>query len=111
MQLDATKLDKALAANPTGLDTVLGSASASAPSGVFGAIDSYLGQWTNSANGQIKSRQDSVGLAQKSLTSRQTRLDTQYDNLYKRYLAQFTKLQTLQQNMSETTNLFTSLSS
>lgn len=111
MQLDATKLDKALAANPTGLDTVFGSASTTASSGVFGAIDKYLEQWTNSANGQIKSRQDSVARTQKSLTSSQSRLDTQYDNLYKRYLAQFTKLQTLQQNMSETTNLFTSLSS
>lgn len=111
MQLDATKLEKALAAKPTGLDSIFGSSSATAPSGIFGAIDKYLEQWTNSANGQIKARQDSVALTQKSLTSRQTRLDTQYDNLYKRYLAQFTKLQTLQQNMSETTNLFTSLSS
>ncbi|URI06265.1 flagellar filament capping protein FliD [Aquincola tertiaricarbonis] len=111
MQLDATKLEKALAAKPTGLDTLFGSSSATAPSGIFGAIDKYLEQWTNSANGQIKARQDSVALTQKSLTSRQTRLDTQYDNLYQRYLAQFTKLQTLQQSMSETTNLFTSLSS
>lgn len=111
MQLDTTKLEKALAANPTGLDAILGSASTAAPSGVFGDIDKYLGQWTNSANGQIKARQDSVAQTQKSLTSRQKQLDTQYDNLYKRYLAQFTKLQTLQQNMGETTNLFTSLSS
>lgn len=111
MQLDATKLEKALAAKPTGLDTLFGSASLTAPSGIFGDLDKYLEQWTNSANGQIKSRQASVAQSQKSLTSQQTRLDTQYDNLYKRYLAQFTKLQNLQQSMGETTNLFTSLSS
>lgn len=111
MQLDTSKLETALAAKPTGLDTVLGSTSATNPSGVLGALDTYLDRWTNSANGQIKSRQNSVALSQKSLTSQQTRLDTQYDNLYKRYLAQFTKLQTLQQSMSENSNLFTSLSS
>lgn len=111
MQLDQAKLEKALAANPTGLDTVLGSSSSTAPSGLFGALDKYIDQWTNSASGQIKLRQESVSSTQKSLTSRQTRLDTQYDNLYSRYLAQFTQLQSLQQNMSETTNLFASLSS
>ncbi|MEF7615616.1 flagellar filament capping protein FliD [Aquincola sp. MAHUQ-54] len=111
LQLDQTKLEKALAANPTGLDKVFGSASTTAPSGLFGKFDAYVEQWTNSTNGQIKKRQDSLALSQKSLTSRQTRLDAQYDSLYARYLAQFTKLQTLQESMGQTTNLFTSLSS
>ena len=110
LALDQTKLTAGLAAHPGGLDTVFGSTSITAPSGVFGAFDSYLELWTNSSSGQIKHRQDSVQITQKSVASRQTRLDDQYNNLYKRYLAQFTQLQTLQESMSQTGSIFDNLS-
>lgn len=110
LTLDSAKLEKALAADPDGLDQVFGSASTTTPSGLFGAFDKLVSSWTDNASGQIQRRQNTVSTQQKALTAQQTRLDARYDSLYKRYLAQFTQLQTLQQNMSETTNLFTSLS-
>jgi len=109
LSLDSTRLTKALAANPSGLDTLIGSASINTPSGIAGQLDTYLKVWTNSANGQINSRKDAVGKLQTSLTTRQTALDKQYDSAYARYLAQFTQLQTVQSSMSYNTSLFDAL--
>lgn len=109
LSLDSTRLTKALAANPSGLDTLIGSASINTPSGIAGQLDSYLKVWTNSANGQINSRKDAVSKLQTSLTTRQTALDKQYDSAYARYLAQFTQLQTVQSSMSYNTSLFSAL--
>lgn len=109
LTLDSTRMNKALALNPTGLDTLIGTSASTAPSGIAGQIDSYLKLWTNSVNGQIGSRKDAVGKLQADLTQRQTTLDKQYDSAYARYLAQFTKLQTVQSSMSYNTSLFDAL--
>jgi flagellar hook-associated protein 2 len=109
LTLDSTRLTKALAANPTGLDTLIGSSSATAPSGIAGQLDNYLKLWTNSTNGQIGARKDAVGKLQGELADRQTALDKQYDGAYARYLKQFTQLQTVQSNMSYNTSLFDAL--
>ncbi|MEN3275848.1 MAG: flagellar hook-associated protein 2 [Massilia sp.] len=109
LTLDSTRLTKALAANPTGLDTLIGSSATTAPSGIAGKLDTYLKLWTNSANGQINSRKDAVGKLQLDLTDRQTALDRQYDSAYARYLAQFTQLQSVQSSMSYNTSLFDAL--
>lgn len=106
LSLDATRLTKALATNPTGLDTLIGSASSVTPTGVAGQLQTYLKVWTNSVNGQIGSRKDAISKLQMSLTDRQSALDRQYDSAYARYLAQFTQLQTIQSSMSYNTSLF-----
>ncbi len=66
-------------------------------------------QWTNSATGQITTRNASLTKQQQDITDRQAVLQTQYDNAYKRYLAQFTALQQLQAQMSGNSDLFTAL--
>jgi len=109
LTLDSTRMNKALALNPTGLDTLIGTSASTAPSGIAGQLDSYLKLWTNSVNGQIGSRKDAIGKLQADLTQRQTTLDKQYDSAYARYLAQFTKLQTVQSSMSYNTSLFDAL--
>lgn len=110
MSLDATKLDAALEKNPESVDKLFGKATLTNKSGVLGALDGYLEAWTNSTTGHIKRRQDTVQRTQSALTARQTRLDEQYNSAYLRYLKQFTQLQTLTSQMSETTSLFSSLS-
>lgn len=105
LSVNNTKLSAALTANPTGLDQVFGKTGITTGSGLLGGMDQYLDVWLNSANGQIKHRQDGVQKVQKSLTDRQTKLDNQYSAYYERYLAQFTRLQTLQSQMSQTTGL------
>lgn len=107
--VDNTRLTKALAANPTGLDTLIGSTATGSASGIAGQLDAYLDLWSDSAKGQIQSRRDAVSKLQIDLTSRQTTLDKQYDSAYARYLAQFTQLQTVQSNMSYNTSLFDAL--
>jgi flagellar hook-associated protein 2 len=109
LSLDQTKLTAKLATNPDGLDTLLGSTGLSGSSGVLGTLDAAMNQWTNASTGQIKTRQDTVTELQTSLATRQTQLDTQYNSAYSRYLNQFTQLQTLQAQMSQTTSLFDAL--
>ena len=108
LSLDSARLTKALATNPMGLDTLIGSSASSAPSGIAGQLDTYLKLWTGS-KGQISSRKDAVSKLQIDLTDRQTALDRQYDSAYARYLAQFTQLQSVQSSMSYNTSLFDAL--
>jgi len=107
--LDSTRLQKQMAVNPTGLDTLFGSASASASSGVAGGLNTYLNQWSNSTNGQIKTRSDANAKLQLSLTDRQTAIDAKYDSAYQRYLKQYTALQTLQSTMQNNSSMFSAL--
>jgi len=107
--LDTTRLTKALAANPTGLDTLIGSTATGSASGIAAQLDTYLKLWSNSANGQIQARKEAVSKLQSDLAARQTALDKQYDSAYARYLGQFTQLQTVQSNMSYNTSLFDAL--
>ncbi|WP_326536807.1 flagellar filament capping protein FliD [Pseudorhodoferax sp.] len=110
ISLDSAKLDKALAANPDKLDALFGTTGLVSASGMLGALQSVADGWTDVTNGQIKRRQDTVQIEQKRITQRQDRLELQYENAYQRYLAQFTQLQNLQSQMSETSSLFSSLS-
>jgi len=109
LALDATTLTRKLAANPTGLDTLIGSASAAAPSGLAGSLDSFLKSWNNGISGQIKKRTDANDTLQRDLTSRQAQLDTQYNAAYQRYVLQFSKLQTLQSQMTSNSSMFDAL--
>jgi len=110
LSLNRDKLQKAMAAHPDGLNTVFGSTGTTTSSGVLGTLDKYAGSWLNSANGQIKRRQESAQNIQRAITARQTRLDDQYSKSYERYLNQFTRLQQLQSQMSQTTDMFANLS-
>lgn len=110
LSLDSSKLSKALAAHPDGLSQVFGSSATTGGSGLLGALNDYAGVWLNSANGLLKNRQDSVQRTQTELTDKQTRLDATFKLYYERYLQQFTALQTLQDQMSQTSDMFSSLS-
>lgn len=109
LALDTTRMKKAIAANPSGLDTLFGKTALGAGTGVLGKMDKLMSSWTNSATGQLGARKASVSKQQVSITDRQAILQNQYDNAYKRYLGQFTALQTLQSQMGSTTNLLTAL--
>ncbi|MGO4377363.1 flagellar filament capping protein FliD [Pseudoduganella sp. RAF53_2] len=106
LSLDSSRLTKALATNPSGLDSIFGSTTIGNETGVLGGMDKLMDFWTNSATGQIATRKDSNSKLQTQLTARKALLDTQYDNAYNRYLAQFTQLQTLQSQMNTTGGIF-----
>ncbi|WP_164963663.1 flagellar filament capping protein FliD [Rubrivivax sp. JA1026] len=108
MSLDQSKLETALKAKPEGLATVFGSARTGSTSGLLGSLAELTRSW-KSADGQIANRMASVDRTQKSITKRQEALDTRYESLYQVYLKQFTKLQELQNSMSSTSSLFSSV--
>ncbi|WP_426162050.1 flagellar filament capping protein FliD [Pseudoduganella sp. R-34] len=105
LALDKTRLDKTLATNPTGLDAILGK-TGTMPTGVLGNLDTLVNSWTKAGTGQLATRKDANAKLQSQLVSRQAALETQYDNAYKRYLNQFTQLQSLQSQMSGTSSMF-----
>ncbi|NML63324.1 flagellar filament capping protein FliD [Massilia sp. RP-1-19] len=109
LSLDATRLTKQLAINPNGLDALIGKASGVTPSGIAGNLDTYLKQWSSSVDGQIKQRQEANDRMISTLANRQNQIDKQYDSAYKRYLAQFTALQALQNQMASNTSMFDAL--
>lgn len=111
LSLDNTKLNKTLASKPDALDQVFGAVSITTPSGVLGTMSKLVDSWTNVTSGQIKQRQNSVQAQQKAITDRQTRLDNQYNSAYTRYLKQFSALQTLQSQLSDTTSMLSALGS
>jgi flagellar hook-associated protein 2 len=106
LSLDTARLEKTLAADPEALEKVFGKATLTTNSGVLGAMNEAVDDWLRSSTGQIARRQESLQLQQKSLAARQARLDAQYESLYQRYLMQFTQLQRLQEQMSQTSSLF-----
>lgn len=109
LSLDTERLSKALLANPTGLDTLIGSTGGVTPTGLAGRLDTYLKTWTNTTNGQLNSRKDAVSKLQVELTTRQQMLDQQYDAAYQRYLMQFSQLQAIQSQMSNNSSMFDAL--
>ncbi|MDE1711390.1 flagellar filament capping protein FliD (plasmid) [Chromobacterium amazonense] len=99
LTLDSKKLGDALKAAPDALDRYFN------PTGQGGALkqsSDYLDKWLNYSNGLIKQRRDSGDREQKDLARRQDALQQQYQQLYQRYLAQFTQLQNMQDQMKQT---------
>jgi flagellar hook-associated protein 2 len=109
LSLDSSRLQSQLAVNPSGLDTLIGTASTATPTGIAGGLNTYLNQWSNATTGQIKQRTDANTKLQSGLTQRQTDLNTKYDSAYQRYLKQYTDLQALQAQMQQNSSMFTAL--
>jgi flagellar hook-associated protein 2 len=109
LTLDTSRLQSQLTVNPTGLDTLIGTASTVTPTGIAGSLNTYLNQWSNASTGQIKQRTEANTKLQSDLTQRQTDLNTKYDAAYQRYLKQYTDLQALQAQMQQNSSMFTAL--
>ncbi|QJD93612.1 flagellar filament capping protein FliD [Duganella dendranthematis] len=109
LSLDSTRLNKAIAANPNGLDKLFGRAGIGVDSGVLGAMNKLTTAWTSSAGGFITQRKEQNDKLQSNLADRQATLKDQFNNAYKRYLTQFTALQQLQASMTNTSNMFTAM--
>ncbi|MPQ55526.1 flagellar filament capping protein FliD [Duganella sp. FT27W] len=111
LSLDTARLTKAVAANPGSLDTMFGSSSSLGlnDSGVLGKMNKLISSWTDTSKGTISVRKQASTKLQSQLADRQTALEVQFNNAYRRYLTQFTTLQQLQSSMTNTSNLFTEL--
>jgi len=109
LELRSDRLARQLALKPTGLDTIIGSASSSSPTGIAGALDKFLKGWSSSADGQIKKRKEATTDKQELLADRQAFLDKQHEAAYNRYLKQFTALASMQGVMNNNVSMFDAL--
>lgn len=109
LTLDAGRLNKAVAANPESLDKLFGRAGIGVDAGALGAMNKLTTLWTSSSSGLINQRRTQNDRLQNDLADRQAVVKNQFDNAYKRYLAQFTALQQLQSSMTSTSNMFTAM--
>jgi flagellar hook-associated protein 2 len=109
LELRNDRLQRQLALKPTGLDTLIGSASSSTPTGVAGALDKFLKGWSSSADGQIKKRKEATTDKQELIADRQAFLDKQHEAAYNRYLKQFTALASMQGVMTNNVSMFDAL--
>ena len=123
LAFSSTALNKTLATDPTAVDQVFGTTGAadslpavsgSLPtgvSGILGQLDWYMNDWLDSSSGQISTLQASVQQQQKQLQQQQTNLTTQYNSLYQNYLTEFSNLEQLELQMTQTSSLFSTGSS
>lgn len=109
LEVDSARLLSQLALKPNGLDAVFGSTGSATPTGVAGNLDKYLKTWSNGVDGQIKMRRTQASTQQLRLDDRQASLTQQQDSAYRRYLTQFTQLQTMQGVMNHNVTLFDAL--
>ena len=109
LTLDAARLNRTVEADPAALDKLFGRAGLTTDSGVLGAMNKLVGSWTNAATGFLGARKDAATKQSSDITARLATVENQFNNAYKRYLAQFTALQQLQSSMTGTSNLFTAL--
>lgn len=108
LALDSARLEKTLAANPSALDTLFKGAGGT-DKGILGALldrETGLAKYTSSVNGILKNRKDTLADSLKRVEKERERVDTQYDNLYQRYLSQYTNLVTIMNQMNQTSSLY-----
>jgi flagellar hook-associated protein 2 len=99
LTLDRTKLTKLLQDKPAALDSFF---SDSNGDGLIKSVRGYLDQWLSSTKGVITQRRDSISRTQNDLDKRQIRLEAEYQQVYQRYLGQYSRLQAMQSQMSST---------
>ena len=125
LALDKARMEKSINLDVTQLDSILGSfVGPTDGNGVLGGMRALLYGWTTVSKkvgvdpvtgldifvpGTLSQRTEANQRLERSVADRQAALQTQYDNAYNRYLAQFTQLQSLQSQMNGTTSMFDAL--
>lgn len=100
LSVDSTALQKSLSADPTLLTKAL-----QGESGLLKTMQSLTESYT-SRTGIIKQRKESLQRDQTQITDKQSALDTRMERAYQRYLQQFSQLNNLMSQMSQTSSLF-----
>ena len=109
--LDGDRFAKKLAANPDALDTLLGKTNTLEykRSGVMGSLQTYVESWTKTTGGHLQARQDSIQKQQANFSKQQSAIDRAYEQAYQRYLLQFSTLSSLEDQMSSTSSMLSSM--
>jgi flagellar hook-associated protein 2 len=87
LTVDSKKMEKALAENPTKIESML-----VGDSGLFSGLQTSLEPFTK-RSGMMKSKQETLQASLDMVTEKQKRHDYSMDQVYKRYVTQFTQMQ------------------
>ncbi|WP_150301521.1 flagellar filament capping protein FliD [Pseudomonas profundi] len=101
LKLDTAQLEKAVAANPEGFDQLF-----TGEDNLLATLESNLNLYTNSTNGIMKNRKESLNLMLRRNDDQMAAIEQQYDRSYSRYLTQFTSMMQMMQSMEQTQGMF-----
>lgn len=101
LKVDTARLEKAVAADPEGFDKLF-----SGEDNLLSRLESSLDLYTNSTNGVMKNRKESLNLALRRSDDQMASIQLQYDRSYSRYLNQFTSMLQMMQSMQQTQGMF-----
>lgn len=101
LTLDNDKLKKQLTEDPGKLNNLFNGSN-----GLLKSMDKSLDKFLSATGGEIKSREETFRRRETELNDRSDKITTRYDTAYNRYLSQFTRLQSVMQQMNNTANMF-----
>ncbi|MEW7311530.1 flagellar filament capping protein FliD [Buttiauxella gaviniae] len=100
LKLDNDKLKEKLTEDPGKLNTLFNGSN-----GLLRKMDKSLDKYVG-LNGEIKSREETNRRRETELSDRSDKISTRYDTAYNRYLQQFTRMQSVLQQMNNTASMF-----
>lgn len=101
LKLDSEKLNTMLTEDPGKVTTFFNGSD-----GMLRKLDKSLDKFLSVTSGEIKSREETFRRRETELNDRSDKITTRYDTAYNRYLSQFTRLQSVMQQMNNTANMF-----
>lgn len=101
LTLDSDKLKEKLTDDPGQLNAFF-----NGNNGLLRKMDKSLDRLLSVTSGDIKSREETNRRRENELTDRSDKINTRYDSAYNRYLQQFTRMQSVLQQMNNTANMF-----
>lgn len=101
LTLDSDKLKEKLTDDPGKLNAFF-----NGNGGLLKKMDKSLDRLLSISNGDIKSREETNRRRETELSDRSDKISTRYDTAYNRYLQQFTRMQSVLQQMNNTANMF-----
>lgn len=101
LTIDTARFDKAIAANPEGLDKLFNTKDA-----LLDSIDKSLAVYTSGTTNLMKARKESLNSMLRRVDDQFDGIQKQYDNYYARYLKQYTSMMQTMSAMEQTFGMF-----
>jgi flagellar hook-associated protein 2 len=101
LTIDTARFEKAMAANPEGLDKLF-----NAKDALLDTIDKNVAVYTTGTNNLIKARKESLNNMMRRVDDQFDNIQKQHDNYYARYLKQYTSMMQTMSAMEQTYGMF-----
>lgn len=101
LTIDTARFEKAIAANPEGLDKLF-----NAKDALLDSIDKSLAVYTTGPNNLMKARKETLSTMLRRVDDQFDGIQKQYDNYYNRYLRQYTNMMQTMSAMEQTFGMF-----